>query len=99
MEEFMKRILCIGGIVVLGAFSGGVALTALAPSIGGFIGATLFGWSGAAATSSGLAFLGGGSLATCGAGMAGGTAVLTTTGVVTGACVAGKLATTVAEEG
>jgi hypothetical protein len=41
--------------------------------------------SGAAATSAGLAFLGGGSIATGGLGMAGGTALLTGVGAISGA--------------
>ncbi len=49
---------------------------AAAPAIGGAIGSTVFGLSGAAATSSGLAALGGGALAAGGAGMAGGAMVV-----------------------
>ena len=47
-----------------------LAAPGVADAVGGFIGAQLFGLSGAAATSAGLAFLGGG---TGGLGMAGGT--------------------------
>lgn len=49
-----------------------VTVGTAAPAIGGFIGATFLGLSGAAATSAGLALLGGGSLASGGLGMAGG---------------------------
>src|SRR5699024_7779034 len=57
-----------------------------APAIGGAIG-TLGGLSGAAATSHGLALLGGGSLAAGGLGMAGGTAVVTATGTALGGAI------------
>lgn len=50
-----------------------------APAIGGAIGVYL-GYSGAAATSSGLALLGGGSIASGGLGMAGGTMVISAAG-------------------
>ena len=63
-----------------------------APAVGGAIGA-YGGLSGAAATSHGLAVLGGGSLAAGGMGMAGGTAVVTAVGAglggASGASVAG----------
>ncbi|NLH71196.1 MAG: DUF726 domain-containing protein [Brooklawnia sp.] len=64
-----------------------VPLTLLAaPAIGGAIGSLgIFGGlSGAAATSHGLALLGGGSIATGGLGMAGGTAVVTAVGAAVG---------------
>ena len=64
------------------AVTGGAALVA-APAIGAAIGSML-GLSGAAATSAGLAALGGGSLAAGGLGMAGGTAVLVGTGSLAG---------------
>ena len=60
---------------LIGAITGGVTSIFLGPVIGGYIG-NLAGFSGAAATSYGLAFLGGGSLAAGGLGMAGGSAVL-----------------------
>lgn len=53
---------------------------AAAPAIGGAIGATVGSYSGAAATSYGLALLGGGSLAAGGFGMAGGTIVVAAVG-------------------
>lgn len=52
----------------------------IAPAIGGAVGTLLGGYSGAAATSWGLALLGGGSLAAGGLGMAGGTMVITALG-------------------
>ncbi len=61
----------------------GVGLLA-APLIGGVIGTMLGGYSGAAATSYGLALLGGGSIAAGGFGMAGGTAVVAAVGTSLG---------------
>ena len=64
--------------VIIGAtiaFSGGLA--AAAAPIGTWIGSTFLGLNGAAATSAGLALLGGGSLASGGAGMLGGAIVVT----------------------
>lgn len=61
------RLGLLGGAVTLSLASGGIA-TAIGSAIGGAMG-----FSGAAATSAGLAFLGGGSLAAGGFGMAGGT--------------------------
>jgi hypothetical protein len=55
-----------------------------APLVGGFIGTTIGGYSGAAATSYGLALLGGGSVAAGGFGMAGGTAVVAAVGASLG---------------
>lgn len=55
-----------------------------APAIGGAVGTSLLSYSGAAATSSGLATLGGGALAAGGAGMAGGIAVVTAAGSALG---------------
>ena len=51
-----------------------------APAIGGAVGTLIGGYSGAAATSYGLALLGGGSLAAGGLGMAGGTVVVAAVG-------------------
>jgi hypothetical protein len=79
----------VGGLtaagVGLGALTGGLA----APAIGAFIGSTVFGLSGAAATSAGLAALGGGSLAAGGFGMAGGTALVASVGGLAGASLLG----------
>lgn len=80
-----KTALVVGATIA----TGGLA-AAFAPAIGaaasaaglGVAGGTL---SGAAASSAGLAALGGGSLAVGGAGMAGGTAVVTAAGASIGA--------------
>ncbi len=63
----------------------------LAPWLAGEIGAVLFGLHGAAATSAGLAFLGGGALAVGGFGMAGGTIVIMAGGVIIGYGTGNKL--------
>ena len=68
----------------------GVGLVA-APLIGGFIGTTIGGYTGAAATSYGLALLGGGSVAAGGFGMAGGTAVVAAVGASLGGVVGAGL--------
>lgn len=76
--------IAVGSVVALGA---AVPLALLAaPAIGGAIGSlgVFGGFSGAAATSHGLALLGGGSLAAGGLGMAGGTAVVTAVGAAVG---------------
>jgi hypothetical protein len=72
------------------AFVAAPLIGATASALGmGVAGGTL---SGAAASSAGLAALGGGSLAAGGAGMAGGTAVVTAVGGVAGATAAGTAA-------
>jgi len=75
-----KMALCMGG----GAVVCGPLFLVAAPAIGGAIGSAIGGYSGAAATSYGLALLGGGSLAAGGWGMAGGMAVATASGIVLG---------------
>lgn len=66
--------------LVLGVASMGVATPVIAAAVGGALGL-----SGAAATSAGLAALGGGSVAAGGFGMAGGTALLSGLGALGGA--------------
>ena len=72
-----------------GVFTAGLA----APAIGAAVGGTVFGLYGAAATSAGLAALGGGSLAAGGLGMAGGTAVISAAGGLLGLGVGAGAAT------
>ena len=86
-SNIAKKVLVGALAAVILAITGG----ALAPVIGGAIGAT-FGLTGAAAVSSGLAFLGGGALAAGGMGVAGGTAVLIGGGAVLGASAGSGLA-------
>ncbi|MBE1513443.1 hypothetical protein [Nesterenkonia halotolerans] len=64
----------------LGALTAGLA----APVVGALFGSAVLGYSGAAATSAGLAALGGGSIAAGGFGMAGGAAVIAGAGGVAG---------------
>lgn len=66
-----KVVAVVAGGAAVGVLTGGLA----APLIGGAVGGVM-GLSGAAATSAGLALLGGGSVAAGGLGMAGGTAVI-----------------------
>lgn len=84
------KLLAVG---VVGVAAGAPLALLAAPAIGGAIGSLgMFGGlSGAAASSHGLALLGGGSLAVGGLGMAGGTAVVT----VVGAAVGGTLGASV----
>ena len=74
-----RRTKLVGGSVAVAAVGIPAALLA-APAIGGAVGTLLGSYSGAAATSYGLALLGGGSIASGGAGMAGGTLVVTAVG-------------------
>lgn len=74
------RVAVVGVGVGLGVVTGGMA----APLIGAAIGSAA-GLSGAAATSAGLATLGGGSIAAGGFGVAGGTALITSVSAVVGA--------------
>lgn len=69
--------------VGLGIATGGLA----APAIGGAVGGAM-GLTGAAATSAGLAALGGGSIAAGGFGVAGGTLIISTAGGLLGAGLA-----------
>lgn len=69
----------IGGAAIIAPLA-----LAAAPAVGGAIGTSLLGYSGAAATNAGLATLGGGALAAGGAGMAGGVAVVTAAGSALG---------------
>lgn len=80
-RNLAKTTRIVGGSIVAAAVIAPAAFVA-APAIGGIIGSSFLGGSlsGAAATSHGLAILGGGSLAAGGLGMAGGTAVVTVVG-------------------
>lgn len=79
----------IAGVCFLSAGLIGPAALAAAPAMGGVVGAKLLGYTGAAATKAGLAALGGGSIASGGAGMAGGIAVITATGSALGGALGG----------
>lgn len=84
--------LAVGGALAVGV---AIPLALLAaPAVGGAIGSlgVFGGYSGAAATSHGLALLGGGSLAAGGLGMAGGTAVVTAVGAAVGGALGASVA-------
>lgn len=80
----------VGGIVGAGALAS--AAFYAAPAIGGVVGAKVLGLKGIAATKAGLAWLGGGSLASGGAGMAGGTMTIATGGTLIGGSLGGSVA-------
>lgn len=72
-SNWSKYVLLAGAGLGLGVLTGGLA----APAIAGAYGALVLGYSGAVATSAGMAAIGGGSLAAGGLGMAGGAAIIT----------------------
>lgn len=76
----LSRAAKLVGVGVALAATGGAAAFAAAPAIGGAVGSLIGGYSGAAASSYGLALLGGGAVASGGLGMAGGTAVVAVLG-------------------
>lgn len=76
----LSTITRLASVGIVGLALGLPAAFFAAPAIGGAVGTLLGGYSGAAATSWGLAFLGGGSLAAGGLGMAGGTMVISALG-------------------
>lgn len=76
---WIKYAVLAGAGLGLGVLTGGLA----APAIAGAFGSLVLGYSGAVATTAGMAALGGGSIAAGGFGMAGGAALITgLTGVV-----------------
>lgn len=81
--------LASSAVVAAGAMTG-VGLMA-APFLGGILGSAVGGYSGAAATSYGLAMLGGGSIAAGGFGMAGGAAVVAAAGGGLGGLMGARL--------
>ncbi|MGW5388357.1 hypothetical protein [Nocardia sp. NPDC003963] len=83
-SNWTKYALLAGAGLGLGALTGGLA----APAIAGAYGALVLGYSGAVATSAGLAAIGGGSIAAGGLGMAGGAALITGFSGAAGAGVA-----------
>lgn len=79
-RRWTRYAILAGAGLGLGALTGGLA----APVIAGAYGSIVLGYSGAVATSAGLAALGGGSLAAGGLGMAGGAALITGLGGAAG---------------
>lgn len=89
--SWKKYAVLAGAGVGLGVLTGGLA----APAIAGAYGTLVLGYSGAVATSAGMAALGGGSIAAGGLGMAGGAALITGFGGAAGmgaATLGGKAA-------
>lgn len=86
------------GAGVLAVAVGATAGLAAAPAIGGAIGTTFGTYSGAAATSYGLALLGGGPIAAGGLGMAGGTAVVAVVGGALGGTMGASVVNAYASE-
>lgn len=80
----LARINKLASLAAAGIAVGVTGGALLAPAVGGAIGTFIGGYSGAAATSWGLALLGGGSLAAGGLGMAGGTYVVAALGAAIG---------------
>lgn len=77
-----------------GAFAAGVVGTGgllAAPAVGGAIGTLVGGYAGAAATSYGLAMLGGGAVAAGGLGMVGGTYVIAAAGAALGSALGASI--------
>jgi len=75
----------LAGLAGAGVVASGGVLAA--PAVGGAIGTLVGGYTGAAATTYGLALLGGGSLAAGGLGMVGGTAVVAAAGAALGSAL------------
>lgn len=82
--SWSKYALLAGAGLGLGVLTGGLA----APAIAGAYGTLVLGYSGAVATTAGMAALGGGSIAAGGLGMAGGAALITGVSGAAGASAA-----------
>ncbi|MBT5579135.1 MAG: DUF726 domain-containing protein [Acidimicrobiaceae bacterium] len=87
-----RRLTTIAGGALGGALLVGPAFFAAAPALGGYIGAWT-GLSGAAASSHGLALLGGGAVSAGGLGVAGGTAIVTAVGTGLGTGMGASITT------
>lgn len=95
-SKHAKQITTLTGGVLGGALVVAPLFVAAAPAIGGVIGAWGTGFSGAAASSHGLAMLGGGAIASGGMGVAGGTAVVTAAGAGLGSAVGASVSSSYA---
>lgn len=79
-----NKLIAAGAVIATAATAGGLAFV-FAPGIATMVaGEAVVGLHGAALTSASLAFVGGGSLAAGGLGMAGGTAIITGGGIILG---------------
>lgn len=94
----LSRATKLAGIGMVGVGFGAPAALIAAPAIGGAVGTLIGGYSGAVATNAGLAFLGGGSLAAGGLGMAGGTMVVTAAGGALGGVLGASVVNSYARE-
>ncbi|MGH1505019.1 MAG: DUF726 domain-containing protein [Acidimicrobiales bacterium] len=94
----LARVGRLAGAGALAAAAGVTGGIAAAPAIGGVIGSAVGSYSGAAATSYGLALLGGGSLAAGGLGVAGGTAVVAAVGASLGGALGASIVNAYARE-
>ncbi len=88
----LRRTTQVAGLAAAAIPGAGAAALFAAPAIGGAVGTLVGGYYGAAATSYGLAMLGGGSLASGGLGMAGGAAVITAIGGTVGCALGASVA-------
>lgn len=92
-KKNLARVTRVAGAATATSAVIGTGGLALAPAIGGAAGSLIGGYTGAAATSYGLALLGGGSLAAGGLGMAGGTAVVAGMGMLLGGGLGARVTT------
>lgn len=88
----LARATKTAGIGAVGLTGVGALTYLAAPAIGGAVGTLVGGYSGAAATSYGLALLGGGAVAAGGLGVIGGTAVITALGGALGGALGASIA-------
>lgn len=94
----LSRVTKIIGFSLAGVALAVPATLVAAPAIGGAIGVLISGYTGAAATTTGLAFLGGGAIAAGGLGMAGGTVVLTALGGALGGALSASVTNAYVQE-
>lgn len=94
----LSRVAKLVGFGLVGVALAVPASLVAAPAIGGAIGVLIGGYSGAAATSFGLALLGGGALAAGGLGMAGGTLVITAVGGALGGVLGASITNAYVQE-
>lgn len=88
----LSRTTKLAGLGLAGVAVAAPAALLAAPAIGGAVGSLIGGYSGAAATSYGLALLGGGALEVGGLGMVGGTIAITAVGGALGGALGASVA-------
>lgn len=94
----LSRVAKLVGFGLVGVALAVPASIVAAPAIGGAVGVLIGGYTGAAATSFGLALLGGGALAAGGLGMAGGTLVITALGGALGGVLGASITNAYVQE-